>query len=87
MDNLELEVEVRNRLRRLEQKVDFLLNELGLAQKEAAAAGSLPRVDPALAEVMVLLQQNKKIEAIKLYREITGASLAEAKHAIDNMTY
>ncbi len=84
MDTLDFEGEVRNRLRRLEQKVDFLLAELRLAEKEQA---SIPQIDPALLEVVALLRQNKKINAIALYRKITGASLEEAKRAIDNMVY
>ena len=84
MNDLEFESEVRNRLRRLEQKVDFLLTELGLAQKEEA---SLPKVNPALTEVMALLKQNKKINAIALYRKITGSSLEEAKKAVENLSY
>ncbi len=87
MNNQNFEGELGRRLLRLEQKVDFLLNELGLAEKEAAAAADMPRIDPALAEVVALVQQNKKIQAIKLYRQITGVSLEEAKRAIDNMEY
>ncbi|HLH60541.1 MAG TPA: ribosomal protein L7/L12 [Ktedonobacteraceae bacterium] len=87
MNNQNFEGELGRRLLRLEQKVDFLLNELGLAEKEAAAAADMPRIDPALAEVVALVQQNKKIQAIKLYRQITGVSLEEAKRAIDNMAY
>lgn len=84
MNNLDFEGEVHNRLRRLEQKVDFLLTELGLAEKEEA---SRPRINPALAEVVTLLKQNKKINAIALYRKITGASLEEAKVAVENLLY
>lgn len=84
MSNLDFEGDVRNRLSRLEHKVDFLLTELGLAQKEEA---SLPRINPALAEVVALLRQNKKINAIALYRKITGASLEEAKVAVENLLY
>jgi ribosomal protein L7/L12 len=84
MNDLDFEGEVRNRLSRLEHKVDFLLAELGLAAKEQA---SLPRINPALAEVVALLKQNKKINAIALYRKITGASLEEAKVAVENLVY
>ena len=37
------------------------------------------------AEVQQLVMAGKKIEAIKLYRAMTGASLAEAKAAIDRI--
>ena len=38
--------------------------------------------DPRLVE---LLQSGKKIEAIKLYRELTGAGLKEAKDAVERI--
>jgi ribosomal protein L7/L12 len=38
--------------------------------------------DPRLIE---LLQAGKEIQAIKLYRELTGVGLAEAKDAVDGM--
>jgi ribosomal protein L7/L12 len=38
--------------------------------------------DPRIAE---LVGKGNKIEAIKLYRELTGTGLAEAKSAIDSM--
>lgn len=36
-------------------------------------------------QIRVLLAQGQKIEAIKAYREATGASLAEAKDAVEAM--
>ena len=38
-----------------------------------------------LREVMALIQSGQKIEAIKLYREITGVGLKEAKDAVEAM--
>ena len=38
-----------------------------------------------LAEIADYLQAGKKINAIKVYREVTGASLAEAKDAVDRL--
>jgi ribosomal protein L7/L12 len=84
---MDYEEDIRSRLNRLEQKVDFLLNELGLAQK---AEASLPVNNPGdslMAEVAALLRQNRKIEAIKVYREQTGVGLKEAKDVIDRMRY
>jgi len=37
------------------------------------------------ADIDLLLQQGRKIEAIKLYRERTGVGLAEAKEAVEAM--
>src|SRR5690348_15974612 len=42
-----------------------------------AAAGSFE------AELVSLLQRGQKIEAIKVYKERTGASLVEAKQAVE----
>lgn len=38
-----------------------------------------------LAEIAQLLAQNKKIEAIKRYRQHTGAGLADAKSVVDQL--
>jgi ribosomal protein L7/L12 len=71
------------RLNRLERKVDFLLRELNLVEKEEA---TLPDFGPVLTEVAELVRQNRKIEAIKLYREMTGAGLKEAKEVVDRLS-
>lgn len=62
-------------LRRLEDKVNLLVEQAGLA----------PPVDPELEPVRRLAQQGEKIRAIKLHRELTGSGLAEAKAAVDRM--
>lgn len=36
-------------------------------------------------EVLGLIQAGRKIEAIKVYREATGASLADAKRAVEEL--
>lgn len=41
--------------------------------------------DPDLARVAALLNEGKKIEAIKAYREIADADLKEAKEAVERM--
>ncbi|HEX7737165.1 MAG TPA: ribosomal protein L7/L12 [Ktedonobacteraceae bacterium] len=38
-----------------------------------------------LAEIASLLQAGKKIEAIKIYRQLTGSSLNEAKFALEQI--
>ncbi len=83
---MEFEGDTLIRLHRLEQKVDFLLNELGLAEKVEASLFATPG-DSMLADVVALLRQNHKIEAIKVYREHTGVGLKEAKDVIDRMRY
>lgn len=62
------------------------------AQLASSAAGGgavapvSPPPDPAwLVEVRSLLLRGKKIQAIKVYREGTGAGLKEAKDAVEAM--
>jgi len=84
---MEFEGDIRSRLNRLEQKVDFLLNELGLTEKAEASLFAAHSMNPLLDEIRALLRQNRKIEAIKVYREHMGVGLKEAKDVIDNMVY
>jgi ribosomal protein L7/L12 len=79
---MDSESQIIIRLNRLERKVDFLLRELNLVEKEEA---TLPDFGPVLTEVAELARQNRKIEAIKLYREMTGAGLKEAKEVVDRL--
>jgi len=64
---------LERRLHRLEHKVDLLLTHAGI--EEAQPAG--------LTEIDQLLSQGKKIQAIKVHREVTGSGLAEAKEAVE----
>ncbi len=63
------------RLRAIERKLDIIMNSLGLAAEQ-------DNMEP----MRDLVRQGRKIEAIKLYREQTGAGLAEAKEAIDRLS-
>ncbi|GAA2675041.1 hypothetical protein GCM10009864_52800 [Streptomyces lunalinharesii] len=58
---------------RLEQRVDLLMAHLGVEEP----------ADPRMAEVDALLAEKKPIAAIKVYREVTGAGLVEAKEAVE----
>ena len=80
---MDSESQIIIRLNRLERKVDFLLRELNLVEREEA---TLPDFGPVLSEVTELVRQNRKIEAIKLYRELTGTSLKEAKEVVDRLS-
>jgi ribosomal protein L7/L12 len=62
------------RVARVEQKLDLVLDHLGLRE-----------ADPRMDEIDALLRDGKKIQAIKTYREITGAGLKEAKEAVERM--
>jgi hypothetical protein len=46
-----------------------------------ATGGPVPR----WPEIVALVQNNRLVEAIKLYREVTGASLKDSKDAIDTV--
>ncbi|EGX60855.1 hypothetical protein SZN_05357 [Streptomyces zinciresistens K42] len=65
---------VDRRAARVERKLDLVLDHLGLRDG-----------DPRLPEVRALLHDGRKVEAVRLYREITGAGLKEAKDAVDAM--
>jgi ribosomal protein L7/L12 len=65
------------RLRRIEQKLDLILQHLGLNDAQAGPAQKLS------ADVRRLADDGQKIEAIKLLRAQTGFGLKEAKDAVD----
>ncbi len=68
----------RRQMRRLalvERKLDAVLDHLGVEVRE-----------PHLEQVEALLGQGKTIQAIKAYREATGADLREAKQAMDRLS-
>lgn len=66
---------METRFKRLERKLDRALRQLGAMEPPPAE----------LEAVYVHLRRGKKIQAIKAYRELTGADLKEAKAAVDRM--
>jgi ribosomal protein L7/L12 len=67
---------------RLERKIDRLERKLDLIIKHLGIAG--PKLAFGFTEIDELIQQGKKIQAIKVYREFDrAASLKEAKDAIE----
>ena len=68
--------ELLQRVSLLERKVSHLYE---IAQREEPDFDSNAVTD----EVMMLVQQDRTIEAIQLHREQTGIGLGEAKAAID----
>ena len=66
------------RVELLERQVAFLLNQANVAYTDRPVASSYP-------DVAELKHQGKLIEAIKLYRSYTNASLADAKNIVENM--
>ncbi|WP_063046734.1 ribosomal protein L7/L12 [Nocardia pseudovaccinii] len=69
-DNNRLERRIDN----LERKLDMIIKHLGLPSPDLAAPYD---------EIDELIRQGKKIHAIKLYRDLTGASLKDAKDAVE----
>jgi len=68
---------LKSRVGELEDRLQFLYRRLNIDYMD-------PNSDPALApQVQEALRRGNKIEAIKIYRELTGVGLAEAKQAIE----
>jgi hypothetical protein len=67
---------------RLERQVEFLLRHLNLTYVDLSGPGGEPAW---MAQVRELAHKNRLIDAIKLYRENTGAGLAEAKRAVESL--
>jgi len=75
----ETEVQLlRSRVNELEDRLKFLYQRLNIDYAN-------PNSDPILSpQIQDALRRGNKIEAIKIYRELTGVGLAEAKQAVDN---
>ena len=70
---------LRSRVNELEDRLKFLYEKLNI---DYADPSSDPIRSPKIQEA---LQRGNKIEAIKIYRELTGLGLAEAKQAVDQL--
>ncbi|TDE94816.1 hypothetical protein EXU48_08445 [Occultella glacieicola] len=73
--------DIQARLSAIEHHIDVLYNKAGL-QAPYSFDGWVAEGGPS-SRVADLLARGKKIEAIKAYREETGAGLKEAKDAVD----
>ncbi|MCX2922113.1 hypothetical protein [Streptomyces sp. NEAU-W12] len=60
---------------RLERKLDLVLEHLDLREEVPGEEG-----------IAALAREGKTVQAVKAYREATGAGLLEAKQAVDRMT-
>ena len=79
MPAMEYEVTaLRQRITRLEGQVEFLYKHLGVTFVPEAG----PADDPRIIE---LVKKGKTIDAIKLYRDLNGASLPDANQAVEDM--
>ncbi|GID95235.1 hypothetical protein Adi01nite_46470 [Amorphoplanes digitatis] len=61
-----------SRLSAIESKLDAVVAHLGITVQERE-----------LPEVLRLIREDKRIEAVRAYRNETGSSLLEAKNAVD----
>ena len=60
------------KLAAIERKLELVMDHLGIVE---------PEVD--MPDVVRALEQGNKIEAVRAYRKATGATLADAKNAVD----
>ena len=68
---------LKSRIDELETRLKFIYRRLNLEYAD-------PNSDPVLSpQIQEALRRGNKIEAIKIYREMTGVGLAEAKQVID----
>jgi len=67
---------LRARINELEDRLKFIYSKLEIEYPEDPDPVMSPKIQDAL-------RHGNKIEAIKIYRELTGVGLAEAKDVID----
>ena len=68
---------LKSRINELEDRLKFIYRRLNIEYAD-------PNSDPVLSpQIQEALRRGNKIEAIKIYRELTGVGLAEAKQVID----
>ena len=68
---------LKSKINELEDRLNFLYSRLNI---EYADPSSDPVLSPQIQEA---LRRGNKIEAIKIYCQLTGVGLAEAKDAVD----
>ncbi|MCX4527224.1 MULTISPECIES: hypothetical protein [unclassified Streptomyces] len=64
---------LQRRADRLERRLGLVLDHFGIAEPEPAG----------LEEVRTLAREGRTVEAIRVYRKVTGADLLEAKQAVE----
>ena len=79
------------RIADLERKVSELYQRIGQAEPVSDQGPTFASDRPTSADahndprLITLIEAGEKIQAIKLYRELTGAGLADAKDEIDRI--
>ena len=77
------EIEVINK--RLDWIEEALGRVIGLQYTPMGRAENRPDETPVPPEIQELVQQGKTKEAVKRYRELTGADMKQAQAAIDRL--
>jgi ribosomal protein L7/L12 len=77
-------VQLEARMRRMEAMMSALLLRLDIDLEEVTSQ-ELPEIRANHDPIYAALMAGNKIQAIKLYRELYGVGLKEAKDAIDEM--
>ncbi|MBB5129759.1 hypothetical protein [Streptomyces griseoloalbus] len=72
---------LRTRRSRAERRAARAERELDLVPGHLGLRDEVPRLD----EIVTLVRRGEKIQAIKVYREATGADLVEAEEAVDRL--
>ena len=76
---METDIRLQARIDELERRVNFLYERLNIPY----STGGIPfQDDPRL---LAAIRSGNKIEAIKVYRELTDCELVEAKNAVESM--
>ena len=74
-------LEIKQRIALIESRLQQLFEHLDVAPRGAPEGGELdPNTDP---EIQDLLAKGNQVQAVKRYRELTGAGIAEAQRAIE----
>jgi ribosomal protein L7/L12 len=76
-------IQLEARMHRMETMMQALFVRLGIDPVEVVPQE--PEEPPEVKTIRTALLSGEKIKAIKLYREVYGVSLKEAKDAVDTM--
>jgi ribosomal protein L7/L12 len=83
-------LEIKQRLALIETRLQQLFEHLDIAPRESAGGGwwgggeEGEALDPAAdPEIQDLLAKGNQVQAVKRYRELSGAGLVEAQRAIE----
>ena len=76
-------LEIKQRLALIETRLQQVFEHLDIAPRESAGGAGEGNDAASDPEIQDLLAKGNESQALKRYRELTGASLSEAKAALD----